>query len=370
MKKILFLIHDLGGGGAERVLVNLVNHLDYHKYDVHVIALFGGGVNERYLSSKVHYKSIWKHAIPGSNKVLRRLSPTLLYKICIKEKYDIEVAYLEDICAKVISGSKNKEKKSYCWVHSDLHDKKVSSRGFFNYQESYRAFTNFDGVVCVSETVKRDFKKLYPKVKRILVCYNTLETAKIDRLKKEPVLEIKKKVGEISLVAVGKICKLKGYDRLAHIIKKLRDDGYNVHLYALGEGPDKTIIEAYLKENDLLDYFTFLGYKLNPYKYIANCDLFVCASLSEGFSTATTEALVVGTPVCTVDVSGMREMLGENNEWGVITENSEEALYKGILNLVKDPDLMKYYKDKAAERGRAFSTANTVKAVENLFDNA
>ena len=46
MLKVLFLIHDLGHGGAEKVLVNLVNHLDRSKFDITVLALFGGGVNE------------------------------------------------------------------------------------------------------------------------------------------------------------------------------------------------------------------------------------------------------------------------------------------------------------------------------------
>ena len=73
---------------------------------------------------------------------------------------------------------------------------------------------------------------------------------------------------------------------------------------------------------------TLLGYQTNPYKYVAGCDLFVCSSYAEGFSTAATEALIVGTTVCTVEVSGMKEMLGENNEYGIVTENSEEGCTK------------------------------------------
>ena len=57
MKKILFLIHDLGAGGAEKVLVNLVNNMDSNKFDIHVIALFGGGINEQFLHSNIHYKA-------------------------------------------------------------------------------------------------------------------------------------------------------------------------------------------------------------------------------------------------------------------------------------------------------------------------
>ena len=49
MEKILFLIHDLGHGGAEKVLVNLVNNMDPTQFDITVLALFGGGVNEQFL---------------------------------------------------------------------------------------------------------------------------------------------------------------------------------------------------------------------------------------------------------------------------------------------------------------------------------
>ena len=55
--KILFFIHDMGHGGAEKVLANLVNNMDYEKYDISIIALFKGGVNEQFLNKEIKYKS-------------------------------------------------------------------------------------------------------------------------------------------------------------------------------------------------------------------------------------------------------------------------------------------------------------------------
>ena len=117
----------------------------------------------------------------------------------------------------------------------------------------------------------------------------------------------------------------------------------------------------------MTDSVTFLGYQTNPYKYVAKCDLFVCASHSEGFSTAATEALIVGTPVVTTLVSGMKELLGKHNEWGIVTENDEESLYQGIKRVLDDPKLLAHYKEKAAQRGKMFSTENTVSAVEEML---
>jgi glycosyltransferase involved in cell wall biosynthesis len=186
-------------------------------------------------------------------------------------------------------------------------------------------------------------------------------------MKQEAIEDVIFREAEMNLVAVGKISKNKGVDRLARIVKRLRDAGLPVHLYALGVGEDQAEIETWLRNNNLTDYFTFLGYRINPYKYVAKCDLFVCASLAEGFSTAATEALIVGTPVCTVEVSGMREMLGEHDEYGIVTENDENSLYEGIMRLLKDPGLLAYYRQQAEKRGKSFSTEHTVKAVEDIL---
>ena len=63
----------------------------------------------------------------------------------------------------------------------------------------------------------------------------------------------------------------------------------------------------------------------------------------------------------------MKEMLGENNEYGIVTENSEDALYQGIKKLLDDTDLLAHYKKMATVRGKDFSTETTVLAVENLL---
>ena len=65
----------------------------------------------------------------------------------------------------------------------------------------------------------------------------------------------------------------------------------------------------------------------------------------------------------------MKEMLGENNEWGIVTPNDEEELYNAIKHLLDNPDKLKHYSEMAAFRGKTFSTENTVKAVEEMLMN-
>ena len=78
MLKILFLIHDLGQGGAEKVLVNLINHMDRSKFDISVTVLFGGGVNEQFLAPDVHFHAIFPKEVPGNSKLMKLLTPKQL----------------------------------------------------------------------------------------------------------------------------------------------------------------------------------------------------------------------------------------------------------------------------------------------------
>ena len=367
MTKILFLIHDLGHGGAEKVLVNLVNNMDPAKFDISVTALFGGGVNEQFLKPHIHYRAVFRRAFPGNSHVMKLFTPRQLYRLCVKEHYDIAVSYLEGPSARIVSGCPDEDTKLVSWIHVEQHTRQLAAQSFRNYTESATCYGRFHQTICVSEYVKQDFSQLYPQLVNIDVLYNTNETAQILEKKEEPVVPHLFCNDEFRICGIGKLMPIKGFDKVARIHKRLRDDGYPVHTYVLGEGPEQLKLESFCQANHISDSFTLLGYQTNPYKYLTRCDLFVCASIAEGFSTAATEALIVGTPVCTVEVSGMKEMLGENNEWGIVTENDEEALYRGIKSLLDDPALLAHYKEKAAQRGKTFSTANTVRAVEEML---
>ena len=364
MKKILFLIHDLGHGGAEKVLVNLVNNMDPEQFDITVMALFGGGVNEQFLKPHIRYQTVFQWTFPGNSHVMKLFSPEMLHKWFIKEHYDIEVSYLEGPDARIISGCLDKDTKLISWIHVEQHTAKRASISFRSYAEALRCYSRFHRTICVSEYVKRDFLSIYPSLDHVDVLYNTNETAQILEKSAEDA-DIRQDA--LCWCGVGKLLTSKGFDRMIRIQKRLIDEGYKTHFYALGEGKQREELEALVKELELEDSVTFLGYQTNPYKYVAKCDLFVCASHAEGFSTAATEALIVGTPVCTVEVSGMKEMLGQNNEYGIVTENNEDALYLGMKKLLDDPDLLEYYRKQAAVRGKDFRTAETVKAVEDML---
>ena len=367
-KKILFFIPDLRYGGAEKVLVNLLNNMDREKYDISLLVLFDEGVNKQYLREDIGYKYIFKKVFRGNSHLLKLFKPETLYRWFVKEEYDILVAYLEGIPTRVFSGCKNKQTKKLAWVHVEMDDKKKFFSPYRSFNEAMRCYSKFDGIVGVAETVISSFKEHTKLEHQYHVKYNTVETEQIISKSLEPVEDVVYNDQVINVISVGRLAAQKGYDRLLRVFKKILDKGVKAHLYILGQGELEGSLRAYIVDNQLQESITLLGFKDNPYKYVKNADLFVCSSYKEGFSTAVTEALIVGTPVITTVCSGMREMLGEN-QYGIVVENEENALYEGLYSLLQDKEKLSFYKQRAEERGKFFSKEETVKAVENLLDN-
>lgn len=367
-KKVLFLIHDLGEGGAEKVLVNLVNNMDTDKFDITVMTVFNVGVNKQFLSSKVKYKSCFSKMVRGNSHLMKLFTPRQLHSWFIKEVYDIEISYLEGPCARIISGCPHKDTKKISWIHCTMHSLEEIAKSFRSKEEAKQCYKQFDKSIFVSKGVRDAFIKHCPDIVEAEVLYNTNESEYIKKQSKVLVEDELLHNDCFNWCGVGKLVENKGYDRMLRIQADLVKEGYKVHFFAIGDGPQKNELINFCREKNILNSVTFLGYQENPYKYVSKCDLYVCASHTEGFSTAATEALIVGTPVCTVEVSGMRELLGENNEYGIVTENDEQALYDGIKSFLDNPEKLKDYSQKAFQRGQYFSTEATVKAVEQMLE--
>lgn len=368
MIKVLFFLPTLGNGGAEKVLVNLVNNMNTEKFDITVKTLFDIGENRERLASHIKYKPCIKKSYKGLTHLMKFVTPKLLHRLFVRENYDIEISYLEGIATRIISGCHNPNVKKIAWVHTGFSNKDFAAHIYKSFAETVKCYKQYDVVACVSKQVRQRFCDMIGiDSQKVVVQYNTNESDVIRTLAGEPITDCIFHKEKFNIIAVGKIIQNKGFDRLAKVLKYLLKDDLNPHIYIVGVGEDKEKIEKYLTDEGIRDSFTFLGYKKNPYKYIAHCDLFVCSSYREGFSTAATEALIVGTPVLTVDVFGMRELLGEHNDYGIIVPNDEVSLYQGLKDYIVNEELHEKYRKLAEERGKHFNSDVTVSATENLL---
>ena len=369
MKKVLFFIPSLAGGGAEKVLTNLVNNIDLDKFDITVLSLFNYGIHKKNLRKEIEYKFIFKRVFRGNVKILRFFSPKFLYNKMIGEGYDVVISYLEGPTMRIVSGSTNKQTKIINWIHNEYHDLNKLLKIYKNIKELKDSFKKYDKTVFVAKTAKNALIPLIPDIaKKNCVIYNTIDKEKIIRKSLEKIEDVSYDKNFINLISVGRFVYQKAFDRLIRITKKIIDESQlSIRLYLLGKGNLETKYNKLIYQLNLTNNVFMLGYKENPYKYIRGADFFVCSSMHEGFSTVVTESLLVETPVITTNCSGMEELLGKNNEYGLITNNDEISLYEGIRNLLQDEDEIQRLTTATKERGKFFDKEKAVHNVEELI---
>ena len=375
-RRVLFLIESLAGGGAEKVLTTLVQHIDKERFDVTVCAISGGGKYEDAIKRQVSYKAILAEPKNGNvwerwlyvlkhHLVYKWLPLSWVYRVFVPQNSDVEVAFVEGFTTKLLSYSTNLVAKRYAWVHIDLHQNHWTKSVYDNLKEETDVYNQYTELFGVSNTVVSAFRKEFPNVTvPVETVYNPIDVHDILSRANE-IVDLK--CGKsLLMVTVGRLEPQKSYMRLLRIAKKLIEDGMDVELWILGDGTERNLLEQCVSENKMQERVCLLGFHTNPYKYLRQGDLFVCSSLSEGYSTAVTEALILGLPIITTDCSGMAELL-QNGECGVITENDEAALYEGLKRLLADKSLLEHYRHKAIERGKEFSIEHLMKPIETIL---
>lgn len=364
-KKILFIIDSLTGGGAEKVLVNLVNNMNTDEFDITVETMFFNGVNAQFLKPEIKLFCRKAPLFQGVSHLLKRLPDKLLYKYFIgNAKYDVIVAFMHGASAKVVSGCPDKNIKKYVWIHTKEIERGTIVKFYPTKEQTVDSYSRFDRIIAVSEDVKDSFDRYSNLGDKIIVRYNVNDTKKIKKLAEEP---FDRNTDTFYISTFGRLAGEKRFDRLVNTAKLLKNDGLNFEIHVFGTGAEKERLESLINETETSDCVFLDGFIDNPYKVFSNSDLFVCSSDTEGLSTAMSEAVILGVPVISTDVSGAKEVLGDNNEYGIVTGKSENGLYKAIKSLMTDKELYAHYKKAVAERSSFFDTDETVKKITGLF---
>lgn len=371
-KRLLFLIESMVVGGAERVLINLVNSLDAAKYDVTVMSVFKQSIYENYrctfadsLAPHVKYKYLIDNSNPLKYKAFNQTfyhgSKRLLHQMLIGGSYDVEIAWYEGLPTTFLAHSSNRHSRKLAWLHY--------GDGFANLSEAQRdtylrEYRQYDTIVGVSDGVCRNFQERLAKDFPLTTCYNILDDKEI--LRKADAFTVEREE-PLTFVSVGRLIPVKGYDRLISACTRLKQEGHDFRLWLIGEGSEHEALQQQILQNELEKEVRLFGNQDNPYPYMKAADWFVSSSHAEGFSTVLTEACIIGTPIISTQCLGTAELLGENSEYGLMTENSEEPLYQAMKRVLTHPDLRADYSAKIRQRSAVFQKEALVRAVEQVL---
>lgn len=376
MKKVLFVIESLGGGGAEKVLTTIVKYLDKSKYDITVLLVTEVGIYLKEVKKycrvvamlpsydslesfvdKLKYKLDYKYIYSSS--------PRKVYKKYIKEEYDIEIAFVEGYATRLIANSPNKNSKKIAWVHIDMKENPYADQYYKSLEEHIECYKNFNDVICVSSSVKKVMEDKFKLENNLKVIYNPIDAHQI--LEKAKEFTVKKDLTKTNIITVGRLENQKGFDRLINAIGRINSDKLNIHLNILGEGSKYNELKDLIHLNKLENTVSLLGFKKNPFPWVLSSDIFICTSRAEGYSLVIAEAMVLGIPIISVNCSGPNELL-DFGKYGLLIENSDSAIRDVLCSIVDKKINLENLKLLSNHRGKDFKLANILEQIEEVFD--
>ncbi|MBW4691350.1 MAG: glycosyltransferase [Lyngbya sp. HA4199-MV5] len=161
------------------------------------------------------------------------------------------------------------------------------------------------------------------------------------------------------IVTAARLAKQKQLDGLLHAFAQVVKVT-PARLLILGDGPLRTDLERLSQELGVTDSVWMPGYDPNPYRYMANADVFVLASAWEGCPIALQEAMACGAAVIVTDAPGGMKDIVEYGKSGLMVQNGRsEALAEGLLKILTQPELKQHYQEQAKRRSQDFDYLNT-----------
>ena len=164
----------------------------------------------------------------------------------------------------------------------------------------------------------------------------------------------------------GRLNRQKRYDRAIEVAHLLKNNGYDVDFWILGTGELERELKEQIKKYGLEDYVHMKGFVKPPYAYVAQADIFLNTSESEGYPLTICEALCLGVPTVATSITGATEILS-NSQYGLLTDENITSIYNGVKSLIDNDSLRKEYATKALERAEMFQVKETMARIYSMI---
>ncbi len=323
MKKVFFLIPSLTSGGSERVFSILANHLDNQQFDITVFVLDGSNRFYEIDESKVRVVDLKSPRI--------RQAFLKIIAIIRTEKPDLVVSTLSHLNQFIgLVKPLLPQKTRFIARESTI-------LSVFHRQQSLPAlrdllvrwlYPSFDGLICQSQRMAKDFENNYNLApSKLTIINNPVDTEESLKLAFETTVPAK--TAAFRFVSVGRLSSEKGLDKALRILAQLENRDFEYHI--IGEGNERNRLETLTKTLGISENVTFQGVQKNPFNWIISADLLLLTSEFEGFPNVLLEAGAVGTPSIAFSCGGVVEEIITDGINGFIVKDGDEAAFSAAI---------------------------------------
>lgn len=386
-KKVLFVIHHLTIGGAQKSLTTALRYFDYDKYDVTLYIRKKRLDLLPYVDERVHvivnddsnhyYRKPYALVIQLlifisgilridslNKKMKKKLSDFILIEPMKYEKntyfndkeYDIAIAFMQGTSALFISDYIDAKKTivRFCGSTDETPELNKKTLG------------TADAIICVSDGVREALSSFYPEYKdKIFVIGNIVNSEYIKQSGEE--YEVDRADSDFVICSVGRFAKVKGMDFAVNAAKHIRKNGISFRWFMIGDGPETDNLKNLARENDVANEIVFTGMISNPYPYFKACDIFVLPSREEALSNSLLEAYSFGKPVVsTPTVCGINNVT--DGVTGIICDMSAEGIAQGVMKLINDDSLRNAIQDNLRNFDNEEAVSRYKKEWQNVLE--
>lgn len=363
--RVLFFTSRLGGGGAEKHMLHVVNHLDRRRFRPSIVVSRGGGSYEPDLAADVPLHVLDAPRMRGAVRPLRRFlrhdRPDLVCAVmdhanCAALLATIGFAQAPPVvgCVQVPPsiewGSRTPITKA-AWV--------LALR---------LLYPRAAAIVALSEGVRRDLAVLVPRAAdHLTVIHNAAVDETTERLAAEPPAGAPGGAGPV-IVACGRLVTQKGFDVLLDAFALVRRR-LPARLWLVGDGDLRAHLERHAVRIGVREAVWFAGFQTNPYAFMRAADVFALSSRWEGFGNVIVEAMAVGTPVVAADCPhGPGEIIQHGINGLLVPPEDAEALAAAIGSVLDDRRLGSRLARAGRARAQAFTAVTIAESYGRLFE--
>ncbi|EHK2304244.1 glycosyltransferase [Clostridium perfringens] len=374
MKKLLFITWSVSYGyGTEKSLADVLNRFDNTKYDISILPLFKYSNNSifnnniKLLEPIIDYTDKNLDEVKALKNYYNLLSNPSLFNKWLRKKYDCIIACNHNapsyFASYIVGG------KKIVWIRGDMSeldytvlDKTTNEYKMVKQEHEMQAnvLKVFDKIVVISEVTKNTLKNLFGITKNVVKISNSVDGEKIKFLSEKTV-----KIPEKTLfTTLGRLDYNKNQILLLKAVREVKKYYDDFIIYILGDGDERLKLERYINDNKLNENVRILGFVENPYPYIKNSVATILTSLSEGFSLALVESVMLNTPIISTDVGVARELIEKYN-CGTIIDYNEKELAQVLIRYLNKYDGCK----KAFSIGDEYDINTEVEKTRSLIEN-